>query len=363
VASIKEGRRPGSWEVRYYVPGGKRRSKTVYGTYKQAERQAAVLEHEAGSHVATEGLTLGAALAIWLSHGATRRSPTSNRAIESRSRVHTVPRLGHYAVERITHQLLEGFYNDLAERLSYGAIRNIHSDISGALRLAVRNGHIERSPADKVEFHRWEEPKEIALPTVDELNAFLAVVDAKTTRASAELGIAVRLAIVTGARRGEICGLRWGDIDLATPRISIMRNVIDLPGAQVQVRQTKTGVRRHPVISAPLADRIATHRFRWPTLDPGDSSPLFPGRPDEPLSPTALSDRFKKAREEAGLRFRFHDLRHYAVSVWLTEMPMHDVSRAIGHRQVTTTVNTYGHAVEQGIDRRAAEAVARRITL
>jgi integrase len=348
------------WECRWYS-GGQRRSKTLYGRWKAVEAEGYALEAADAGRPNSGPLTMADVLTLWEHQGGNRESPLSDKGVASRNRARTIPRLGHIRVEKVTHLTLEAFYRQMGEQgLSAGYIHNIHWDISGALNIAVRNGYIPENPAEKVHFGRRQERPEIVPPSVEDLTALLAHLDAKPSQTWAELALAVRIGIVTGARIGEICGLRWEDIDHEVPCISIVRNVVAVPGGAVDVRATKTKVRRRAVIHEALVARLEAHRLAW--AQGGTSGPLLFSSAGH-LSPGTLGSRFKIARKEAGLSFRFHDLRHFAVSTWLTEMPMYDVSRYAGHRQVATTTDTYGHQVNAEVDRRAIEAIARRIDI
>lgn len=364
MAGIRK-RGDGGWEIRWYA-GKQRRSKTFHGTLREAKVQMALLEAADAGRSKAGPVSMADAMAVWLEEGGNRTSPNSYRAVESRTRNWVAPRLGHLPVDKITHRTLEAFYRDLSKHLSYDSIQNIRWDISGALRYALREGHITKNPAELVKFDRWEEVPEIEPPTVEMIAALLAWTDAKDRRPWAELGLAVRLAVATGARRGEICGFRWGDIDHDRSSIRIERNVISLKDAAVQVRKTKTNVKRVTGLPEPVIRRLDAHRARWFVDYPsGPDDPIIMGsEPGRHVNPQTISARFQMAKEGSGVHFRFHDLRHFAVSVWLTEMPLHDVSHAIGHRRISTTADTYGHKLPEAVvDRRFADAISRRIDL
>lgn len=358
MASIRPGKVVGTQEIRYYRDG-KRYSETIHGTKRDAILRAAVLDAESGNRPGGAPATLGEAMGVWMAGGGNRHSPLSDKAVEGRVRNWVLPRIGNVPLERLTHQRLEAFYREIAPDLSHGSVKNIHYDIRGALNNAVRNGHLAKNPADLVKLRRTEEPREIVPPTPAMISTLLAWVDARDTMAWSELALAVRIAVTTGCRRGEVCGLRWGDIDTERARISILRNVVDLGAGKVQVRRTKTSVIRHIVVPPQVPEATVAHRERWLPHVPGPSEPLFLGTTGDHISPTTLSTRFTEARKQSGVHFRFHDLRHFAVSAWLTTMSLQEVSRAIGHRHMSTTANIYAHQLGDEIDRRPAETLGR----
>lgn len=358
MASIRPGKTAGTQEIRYYRDG-RRYSETIHGTRRDAVLRAAVLDAESANRPGGAPATLGEAMGIWMAWGGNRHSPTSDMALEGRVRKWIRPRLGDVPLDRLNHQTLEAFYRDLRDHLSAGSIYNIHSDIRGALHLAVRNGHLAKSPADLVRLRRPRDHKEIVPPTPAMISALLAWADARETLAWSELALAVRIAVTTGCRRGEVCGLRWDDIDTERSRISILRNVIDLGDGKVQVRSTKTRVQRHIAVPPQVVKSAVAHRAQWLPHALGTREPLLLGSSGDHISPKTLSNRFNVARSGAGVRFRFHDLRHFAVSAWLTSMPLHEVSRAIGHSNISTTAEVYAHRLGYEVDRRPAETLGR----
>jgi integrase len=355
----------GGWELRWYE-AGRRRSKMVYGTLRDVKAEAAIVERDAPKRPHGGPRTLEDAINGWLAHGGRRSSPTSNAAVAIRARRWIIPHIGHLPLERVTEAALEAFYRRLEEHLAYDSIRNIHWDISGALRLAVREGHLAENRAAKVQHLRKEDRPEIVPPSPAEVAKMLHHLDTANTLTAAELALAVCLAVSTGARRGEVCGLRWGDIDPEGFSVRIERNVVSAHGFTdgAVVRRTKTGTRRTVAVPAALIERLDAHRARWHHLDheSAPDEPILRGRgPGRPLTPAQLSARFRRALVATGLSFRFHDLRHFAASAWLEEggMSMQAVSRAVGHKRIATTVDTYGHRLNPEVDRRTAEAIER----
>lgn len=351
----------GGWELRWYE-AGRRRSKMVYGTLRDVKAEAAIVERDAPKRPHGGPRTLEDAVNYWLAHGGRRNSPTSKAAVAIRARRWIIPHIGHLPLERVTEAALEAFYRRLEDDLSYDSIRNIHWDISGSLRLAVREGHLAENRAAKVQYLRKEDRPEIEPPSPADIAKMLAYLDDAATRTAAELALAIYLAAATGARRGEVCGLRWGDIDRAGLSVRIERNVVSAHGFTdgAVVRRTKTGTRRTVAVPLALMERLDAHRVRWhgTEAESAPDEPILRGERGH-LNPQQLSARFRRALVATGLSFRFHDLRHFAASAWLEDMPMQAVSRAIGHKRIATTVDTYGHRLNPEVDRRTADAIDR----
>jgi len=184
------------------------------------------------------------------------------------------------------------------------------------------------------------------------------------------------LAAVTGARRSEILGISWDDVDLKEGTISIRRGV--QPVRQAHRTHTaaftplKTKRSRRVVQLPPFAiERIRRHRReqlgRRIALGPGWHDPLDElGRPvalvcDRGdgffLYPDSFSSAFKRLARQAGMHpsTRLHDVRH-AVATELGRRGVHPVivSAVLGHASPAFTVAVYQHAWQEG----PAEAAA-----
>ena len=167
------------------------------------------------------------------------------------------------------------------------------------------------------------------------------------------------LAASTGARRGELVGLRWGDIDFEAGRISIVRSLAKAPGGPIHETPTKTGVKGQRVISADAETMrlLAAHRLN--ALDEGWI--LSPTGGIDPWRPGGVTRAFYRDMKRAGMEnaFRFHDLRHFhATQLLAGGIAPFVVSKRLGHRRIDTTIGTYAHWIP-GTDQAAAEIIAR----
>lgn len=89
---------------------------------------------------------------------------------------------------------------------------------------------------------------------------------------------------------------------------------------------------------------------------------MFTRADGEPLDPDGLSGTFDRLQKAAGLPcIRFHDLRHTVASLMLARnVPAKVVQERLGHSSVMVTLDTYSH-VSPGMQRDAAEQLARAI--
>lgn len=126
------------------------------------------------------------------------------------------------------------------------------------------------------------------------------------------LRVVVLLAGFAGLRRGELFGLRRGDVDLDAGELSVQRQAVYLDdGTRLETKpKSEAGVR---TVSLPpfVIDALRDHLYRWTPA--GEATSVFVGERGGPLGPVSLQTCFDEARVTTGLtQFTLHDLRHAA---------------------------------------------------
>jgi integrase len=164
----------------------------------------------------------------------------------------------------------------------------------------------------------------------------------------------------TGARRGEVLGARWRDLDLVGRRWGIVQTVIESG-----VSRPKSGRSRSVALDAGTVDALRAHRKAQAAerlaLGPAyvDSDLVFCREDGEALRPRSFSRAFDRHVATAELpRIRLHDLRHTWATLALSA-GVHPkiVSERLGHATIAITLDTYSH-VSPGMQQDAAETVA-----
>jgi integrase len=279
---------------------------------------------------------------------------------------HVVVRLGGVKLSSLSAPMLNSFYGDLLRDgrgaggagLSPTTVARVHVTVHRFLRDAVRWGVLQRNVADQATAPRPIKRK-MAPWSPRETGQFLA-----TTRGT-RLSALWQLAAMTGLRRGEVCGLRWCDVDLEQRRLTVARARV-MAGGQVVSSSPKTvGSARTIGLDELTASVLRAHRSRqneW-RLAAGEAwmgdDTIFTDELGRPLHPTAVSKFFKAAAHEAGMPLiRFHDLRHgYATAALEAGAAMKVVSERLGHRSISITADVYSH-VRPEVDQALADEVA-----
>lgn len=189
---------------------------------------------------------------------------------------------------------------------------------------------------------------------------------AAATETAPDLAALLEVAATTGARRGELCGLRWGDLDRDAGQLDIVRSVIVVAG-ECRVAPTKSRQCRRVALDAQTLAILAAHRQRADkrAADAGAAvgaeAFIFSRDPDgaRPLRPDSTSRAFTRLCRQVGLdHVRFHDLRHFVATRLLAAgVDLRTVAGRLGHSKAGTTLNVYAAFVPDA-DHQAAEVMA-----
>jgi integrase len=242
--------------------------------------------------------------------------------------------------------------------MAASSVRQVHAILSGALKRAAAWGWISHNPA-RLTMPPSVERADIEPPSVADAARLLRVAMAEEP----ELGLFLRLAVVLGARRGELCALRWSDVDLDQGAILVASSVIAVRGQGPTAKATKTHAKRRVAVGASTVDLLRAHRVEQAktslacgaTLAP--SAYVFSHAADAsvPVRPDYMTHRFVKLARRLGVRCRLHDLRQFMVTQLVAgaagdRAPVHPAGHVDGHM----TLSTYAH-FQQAQDRQAAE--------
>lgn len=320
-------------------------TETFQGKAKQAQARLAQLVTQHLGRRTTSTITLGQLIDQWL---ATAQIATSTRTRYDFTLKHLPGVWRQTQADRITRRDLEQLYADLAKRgVGAATIRKLHNCLSGAYSAAVRWDLLTVNPCRGARAPQTRSAPD-SVPDVDTLRAVLEAAEADDEQTL----VWVTLAIVTGARRSEVLALRWRDVDTTKNVISVNASI----GEDRKRGSTKT--RRTRLV--PIDTRTAGLLDRWRTAQ-GERALAVGARITrdcyvlshdltcrQPWVPHAITDKFRRLRERAGVDIRLHDLRHAYASHLLGEgVPLPEVAALLGHTRISTTANTYAHVVER----------------
>ena len=241
-------------------------------------------------------------------------------------------------------------------------IRGIHSILSGAFAAAQRWEWTDRNPAESA-----KPPTTIRRPIPATSPEDVAKVIAEARARNAALGLYLWLVVVTGVRRGELCGLQIRDIDLDRGLVHVAFNYVVRGGQRVR-KDTKTHQDRWLAIDPDTCALIATYldEIRAALAAVGvelrDDAYLFSNDPAHarPWNPDWATHKIAAAADAAGVELDIKGGRHYTASQLLAGgFDLRNTAARLGHSGGgATTLRHYADPVPE-VDRRAAAYLAK----
>ncbi len=355
----------GVWELR--VSTGKdavtgkygQVSKRFHGSARDADTALRDLIEKQAPRTDGVGATFGQLLDQWLEEcERLDLSPTTLRSYRAEVKKTIRPRLGKVPISRLSAKHLDDLYGSMKDAgSSPKTIRNHHAAISAALHQAVRWGWVRTNVAEMAKPPRVSQ-RRIHAPSVDVVRQVIEAAEERDPRLSPLL----MLAALTGMRRGELCALRWSDVDLSMGTIDVERSLVVVPGGLAE-KGTKTDRSRHVALDEVGVAVLIAHRERvtaWAEQagvgvrpDAFVFSPFLEAA--TPFRPDNVTSFFIRVRDSVGApTVRLHDLRHFTATQLIgAGVDVRTVAGRLGHSDPSLTLRVYSHLIEER-DRAAA---------
>jgi len=236
------------------------------------------------------------------------------------------------------------------------SIRQIHAILSGAFKRAIRWRWIAQSPLDQVERPPLPHPNPKP-PTAKQAAQILG-----EAWKAPDFGTLVWTAMTTGARRGELCGLRWSNVDLDSGVVTL-RSSITPDGGVLREKDTKTHQQRRVALDPETVEVLREHFERAAEqatalgIDLSADAFVFSLAPDgaTPMVPDTITQRYGRLARRLGLDTHLHELRHYSATELIAGgVDIRTVAGRLGHGGGgATTLRVYA-AWRSEADQRAA---------
>ena len=363
-----------SWEIRAFagkdtVTGKKRYvARTVRGDRREAEVALGRLlaEVEDGQHAVRAG-TVGDLCERWYAHASPDLSPAV--AVEYRRLLdkRILPRWGEVPLRRLRTADLDQWYGELrrsggpgGKPLAPNTVTRAHAVLRRALAQGVKWGWLTVNPAANASPPRARK-QQLDLPDPADVARLIEA----AAKVNSSLPAYFRLAAATGARRGELCALRWKHVDVDRRRLTIARSLVEV-GGQVIEKDTKTHQVRKVSLDEETAAVLAAHRAVCEEqaakcrAEVSANSFLFSHEVDfsKPWRPNYATLAFGRLRDDLGLEgVKLHHLRHFSATQLLSlGIDVRTVSGRLGHANASTTLDFYAQFL-QAADQRAADAL------
>lgn len=281
-----------------------------------------------------------------------------NTRANYRSRIdtHIIPKLGSYKLNKITNGIIQDFYNSLiCEGMKPSSVKKIMETLNGVFKYAQKSKliytiptDIEKQPMNKTEVEYW---------TKAEIDFYLDEIKDQY------LYTPILIEVFTGLRVGELCGLRWCDIDFDNKYLTVNNQVIYDRQLKIlvfsKILKTDTS---HRKITLPkiLLDHLKSIKY-----DAAENDFVVLNREGLMCNPRNLSMNFTQSiqkykysiedmkNKKIPLQYMqlkqisFHALRHtHATLLIFNGENIKVISERLGHKNISTTLDTYTHVMD-----------------
>ena len=332
------------WQVDFTDQAGKRRAK-LFPRRKDADIYLVKVRSQVanGTYLAdTESVSVADAAQTWLEHCAVRcetgrrMERATLRDYGDKVRLHLcAPEIG--IGDKLLARLTRRHVNEFRDRLlRHGRSEHLTRRALSVLKLildhAIDNGQLFANVAQGVRVIKSSRVEQKA--PVPSKAAIRALIEAADEDFKPHLIVSA----LGGLRASELRGLRWTDVDFEKGFLHIRQradayNTIGEPKSRAGFRDIPAG----PMV----LNALRRWRLRCPKSDLGL---VFPAPRGGVLQHTNTQSRFRKLQEQVGVKLRWHDLRHFAVSLWIEQgFSIKEVMTFAGHSSIQMTMERYGH--------------------
>lgn len=345
----------GRWtaHVTWVDTAGERRQlkRGGFKSRKEAEQELTRMlgRIDLGVMVPPDRLIVEAWLEAWLEHVAkvVGRTPATVNGYRRALWPNAIPVIGQMRMQQVGPEDINRVFRRMAGKdrpCSASTIRNVYRVLRKSFADAERAGIVATNIVPRSSPPSSTAARAPKFPTwrFDELSAFLEHIQGDW------FAPVLTALILTGARRGEICALRWADVDLEQSQLVIAHSITELPGGIVE-GDTKSHRSRPVALDLDLVELLRLHRKdqeQWKfTVGAGwiDRDLVFPGPDGDFLKPNSLSRNFGRLVAAAPVpKIRLHDLRHtHATLMVESGRDAKTVSERLGHSTVAFTLDRY----------------------
>lgn len=339
----------GRYRVRIATPDGRRISLGTFATKRAAEAAYArtVTDQAEGRWRAPvrTSETLAEYSRKWLAARLTTRGEPLRPRVRDLYRGqldrHILPAIGDTACSKITTRMVRDWVAHMRGPDGPGAstAAKCYRLLRSILATAVEDGLTDANPCS-IKGAGVEPASERQIPTVAQALALAETIDPR-------LRSAVHLAAFVGLRKGELLGLRRGDLDFEEGLVRIERQrQLDQQGNELVGPPKSEAGRRVVTIPGALIEHLSTHVASY--AERGVDGYVFTGQKGGPLSPVALQTAWDRARRQLGLELlHFHDLRHLAGTLAAsTGASTKELMHRLGHAAPQAALR-YQHATRE----------------
>lgn len=337
-------RKDNRWEGRYishYDNCGKAVYKSVYGkTYTAAKQKLELAKKQNGLVITDQNIrTFRDLLYYWLEFNNAKNKKTTQEKYEYMIQKHIIPSLGGVVIHKINASLINNFIDDKLTHLSKSYVRSMAIIIKSTIELAEKERFINIPNLDIA----VPVAEKSELPTIEPIEQKRLEIYLLSNMNCTDMGIYISL--YSGLRLGEVCALKWNDVDFVDRVIKVRSTIIRVKNDNGRgmhlvegAPKTKASYRDVP-ITDDLFDVLKE-------MKANSVSQYVISKTDSFVNTRTLEDRFHKILQKLNIKkYKFHSLRHtFATNCVVCGVDVKTLSEVLGHSNTSITLNTYVHS-------------------
>ncbi|WP_086314706.1 hypothetical protein A5821_002315 [Enterococcus sp. 7F3_DIV0205] len=339
-------RKDGRWEGRY-IKGRQNNGKIHYGyiygyKYSEVKHQLILRKYEKQTSNSKNLLPYEGELLDWTKYWLEtfirpKVKSSTYASYKNKMNVHVLSRIGSIKLQKLKQSDLDSLLKEMDKTLKASSIRSIFSVLKNCLSKAVTINLLTENPCMGVELPKTRKSAVQALSIKDQDKLVKEInTDQKF--------FAIILALQTGLRIGEICGLKWEDIDFENSTLGVNRTVLRIQSEDKSGRKTEivevtpksNNSQRKIPITKTLKEKLLE-------LQKVSTSEYVISNKHKALEPRTIAYRFQIIRKKIGLeKFSFHSLRHtFATRCLEAGGNIATISSLLGHSSTKMTLDCY----------------------
>ena len=336
-------RKDGRWEGRYissYNENGKAIYRSVYSkTYLETKRKLEMAKNNSLNLRKTNTVnTFGDLLNYWLEFNCSKNKQTTQNKYEFLIKKHIEPELGKVKLNKISSAMINKFIDGKIQNLSNSYVRTMAIIMKSALELGIKENYVFMPNLDI--YLPKQSKNELRILSIAEQNLLEQFMLKNLDFTS----LGVFISLYAGLRIGEVCALRWEDIDFENHIMKINSTVIRVKNAtgrscyEIGTAKTDTSIR-----NVPISNKLYMLLIKMKKIS---SSPFVVSSNKDFVNKRTFEYKYHKILENAGIKdINYHALRHtFATRCIECGMDVKSLSEILGHSNVSLTLNTYVHS-------------------
>lgn len=341
--SIYKDAKTGKWffQVRYKTQEGKTKQAKRRGFDKKKDAQIA--EHDFLQNLKlqaneSDNMTFEELARAFMNYSVGRKKARTIKIQNNLIKTTLIPYFKTLNIHQITPKQIDEFYRSIIERYSNSSMKNIRRNLSAIMNFGVDFYNLNKNIVNIVELPKKEETIKLKYWTLEQFKEFES-----TLKTPIKIAL-FNVLFWSGMRKGEALALKISDIDFDNCMITIDKswNGDEVTSVKNSSSERCISVPNHVIDKIKHLIQYKKDKYKYVKK----TDYLFTAyNRNEPMSPTSVNIYLKRGIEAAHLPYiRVHYFRHSHASMLINAgVSLYVVSRHLGHSDIQTTANIYGH--------------------